>query len=593
MRIKKQERIAGVLLGIYICFFSAHLKLFDFFSDQHDAFIAVETTAASSLNGNALNTQKNRTSKIEEKSHQSSEGDNKNDIRNNAVSIEEVKREDTKKDIKGVVIVDKDKNEDEQNIEGETTNAIDTSTIVIDGRPAGAIVSRKIIGTGENQRQVNYVFCEGCKINNLENVYCGDKYDYKKGKHHLSMEEAISEVMEASPDCGVPTVKLVPISNKDETPSSNLGEHKSKLGLEGKWIQDWDYSDRTTYINHEELANWGFSGDAMKPIHRWDSSWRWEDSNSAVTEISTNGFCQVCYKLGITRLFIVGDSITQLFYKALLSLLGFQPVGMSSFDFLTIHNYYIPCDQSDTPAEFRSVEMKYMRVLKLDEVLELGNPSSKVEGIKISEYANFIESNPNRTAIIFNTGAHMKDLNEYKEGFDFLLNWLDSLKVKDSSKIIGFYRDTVPGHPECEPHGIKGDSSKKENFNKTMLQLEPYADYDQYRETTDSMIQKAKENKSSVEWPWYWYQHANGTLESYNTYSKEVFAKRSNDSFRVHWLNTYNSTILRRDGHDAFGDCLHYHVPGPVDWWVHFFYSTLLDAAGLKQEPSIVHKMKL
>ena len=104
MRIKKQERIAGVLLGIYICFFSAHLKLFDFFSDQHDAFIAVETTAASSLNGNALNTQKNRTSKIEEKSHQSSEGDNKNDIRNNAVSIEEVKREDTKKDIKGVFV---------------------------------------------------------------------------------------------------------------------------------------------------------------------------------------------------------------------------------------------------------------------------------------------------------------------------------------------------------------------------------------------------------------------------------------------------------------------------------------------------------
>ena len=584
MRSLKLECIALLILGIYLSLFLANLRFFS----AYDEVAAVENPSLSSLKAvvDPLDTHNNASFKIEKKYQQNVGDDNgSNLIRNKVLSIEESKEKgDDKKGI-GIVKVEESNHDSGQNIEVEVVHRIDTSTIIIDGRPAGAIVSTKIIGKGDNQRKVNYVFCEGCRINMVDNIYCGSKYDYKLRKGKLSMEQAIAEVMKNHPTCAVPAVKHVPISNENESSSADLREHQSNLGLEGHWVQDWEYSKRTTYINFEEWVNWGFDAKAPKEIYRWDSSWRWEDSNSLVAETSLNGFCQVCYKLGITRLFLLGDSVTQIFYKGLLSLIGLPPLGKDDFDFLTIGAYGIPCDQSDTPAEFRAVELKYLRVLRMNDIERLYDPSHKVLGLlKVSEYASFIETNPNRTAIVFNTGAHMKDLNEYRNGFHLLLSWLDSLKVRDPSKMIGFFRDTVPGHPECEPHGIKGDNLKKENFNKTIRQLKPYADYDEYRKTTDAMIQKAKQKKSSVEWPWYWYQHANGTIESYNTYSKEIFAKRSNESFPIHWLNTYNSTILRRDGHDGFGDCLHYHVPGPGDWWIHFFYSTLLNMAGLKEE---------
>ena len=47
----------------------------------------------------------------------------------------------------------------------------------------------------------------------------------------------------------------------------------------------------------------------------------------------------------------------------------------------------------------------------------------------------------------------------------------------------------------------------------------------------------------------------------------------------IQWLNIFRSSILRRDGHVGFDDCSHWAHPGPSDWWVHFFYSHLLDLA--------------
>jgi len=68
-------------------------------------------------------------------------------------------------------------------------------------------------------------------------------------------------------------------------------------------------------------------------------------------------------------------------------------------------------------------------------------------------------------------------------------------------------------------------------------------------------------------------------FEAYNGYSHKKIQERSDDKVRIHWLNVYNSSVLRRDGHVGFGDCLHYYSPGPTDWWVHFFYSAIRDLA--------------
>ena len=425
------------------------------------------------------------------------------------------------------------------------------------------------------KKEPKLVYCASCRWDpNVRQQSCEDKKTFKKNRYKLTEEEAIAEITKFHPHCLERAVQLVP-------DSGNPLKRLSNRGIEGEWVQDWEYANRTDYINHEEQERWGFPDDGYrKPLRSFGSSWRWEDYNSPVAEISKNGFCQVAFELNVTRLLVVGDSMSQNFHKAFVSLLRIAPKYYAG---LFKRDGKLPCRQSDTPDYFKEVTIKYMRITKLEDVLSISDPSFEIEGKTVSDFSNFIETNENRTAVVLNIGAHMKDLEMYKTGFNAVLKWLDERNVKDPSQILAFYRDTVPGHPECLPIGTKEESKSKESFNKTLLETVPYSNYAEYRTTTDAMLEKVKLNESSVEWPWYWYQHANGTFETYNEYSKEIIARRSNDKIKVHWINFYNSTILRQDRHEGFGDCLHYRAPGPGDWWVHLFYSALLDVAGLRE----------
>jgi hypothetical protein len=71
-------------------------------------------------------------------------------------------------------------------------------------------------------------------------------------------------------------------------------------------------------------------------------------------------------------------------------------------------------------------------------------------------------------------------------------------------------------------------------------------------------------------------------IEHYNDYSYWMIQNRA--MAKIHWLNIYPSAILRRDGHIGFQDCVHYYLPGPVDWWSHFFHSMLVDLAAAQSE---------
>ena len=74
-------------------------------------------------------------------------------------------------------------------------------------------------------------------------------------------------------------------------------------------------------------------------------------------------------------------------------------------------------------------------------------------------------------------------------------------------------------------------------------------------------------------------------VPSFNDYAKRHLPEH------VSYINIYNMTVLRQDGHVGFGDCLHYYYPGPVDWWVHLWYSSLKDmaAAAAAAAPETIH----
>jgi hypothetical protein len=249
----------------------------------------------------------------------------------------------------------------------------------------------------------------------------------------------------------------------------------------------------------------------------------------------------------------MGDSLSNEFQRSLVSLLGHPPSGhkATTFNgqFLPIS---IPC-QLDASSfivnilSYRRSPIADWKALAAETQLLRNN-----ETIKNNGQRDFVENNPNRTAIVANIGTWMQSMEEYQEGFDSLLSWLDSFHP---TKIIAFYRETIPGHPGCKPHGETGQEKDYDWIHP--VHEEPHANYESF----------ARLNTT------YNYD----LFEAFNGYSRKKIQKRSDDNVTIHWLNVYNSSVLRRDGHIGCGDCLHYYLPGPTDWWAHFFYTAVRD----------------
>ena len=162
----------------------------------------------------------------------------------------------------------------------------------------------------------------------------------------------------------------------------------------------------------------------------------------------------------------------------------------------------------------------------------------------------------------------MKSMKDYKEAFDSLVQWLDSFP--DPSKVVAIFRPTIPGHVGCQPSG-------NNNWSLPVLET-PHRSYNDYETTTkNALLNGAVTTQQAYNWP---------LIEEYNAYSRQALNQRSDDNdssirkrVKIHWLNVFNSSVLRRDGHVGFEDCLHFYNPGPTDWWVHFFYTMMLDLA--------------
>ena len=67
---------------------------------------------------------------------------------------------------------------------------------------------------------------------------------------------------------------------------------------------------------------------------------------------------------------------------------------------------------------------------------------------------DFVAGNPNGTAVVWNIGAHTKDLGgEYRTAFDAFVGWFDRWSrgegCVDAGRLHVFFRETVPNHPGC------------------------------------------------------------------------------------------------------------------------------------------------
>ena len=309
-------------------------------------------------------------------------------------------------------------------------------------------------------------------------------------------------------------------------------------GTHGHWVQDWDYAKTAQYKTfgrypYEQLANHYFQASPSQPF-RDATSWKWQDTNNCPTTlISIHGICKTVHDLGVTRIYTIGDSLSQGFSRTLRALVGF-PEEAANFPCRQVLT--IPC-----PAPYPAIQEWQSRwdgnVTTLETVVD----------------RNFIQDNDDRNLLIFNIGVHIHSMDEYKHNFQGLLTWIDTLQQTRRNDLVSF-RNTSPGHANCTPLEQPRSVNWTIPFNVT-----PFENYADWKKTETTLFD--------------WH-----LMEAFNEYSKPLIDERP----YIHWFNIFNSTVLRRDGHVGGTDCLHYSYPGPISWWVHLWYSMLLDLVELR-----------
>jgi len=184
-----------------------------------------------------------------------------------------------------------------------------------------------------------------------------------------------------------------------------------------------------------------------------------------------------------------------------------------------------------------------------------GNPfpqSPRSEFVFDNSTREFIASSTtDRLLGIFNGGAHYHNRSHYYEDLDKMLNILADLGRPHDLYI---FRSTSPGHEGCGPRSRK---FAWENGTRDV----PFTSYDDYLKTFNG-------RKHRFDWD---------EFEHYNHYAKDLFYERNRlgKPPMMHFLDIFNMTALRHDGHAAPADCLHYRTPGPIDWWNHMLFNYL------------------
>jgi len=177
-------------------------------------------------------------------------------------------------------------------------------------------------------------------------------------------------------------------------------------------------------------------------------------------------------------------------------------------------------------------------------------PRSPRGAYSISEATRAFLHGTRKAIAIFNIGAHYHNFTHYEEDLRVLLDGLPELYRPDD---IYFFRSTSPGHPNCEPRTKDIDWS----VGPKIIPLQNYSEYDP---------------GTAYDW---------NQFERYNDYTRRAILRHNADRDRtpVHYLNIWNMTVYRHDAHTAPADCLHFHDPGPTDWWNHLLFTYLQNLA--------------
>jgi len=382
------------------------------------------------------------------------------------------------------------------------------------------------------------------------------------------------------PSAGKVLALPIPSDGRNQEHNSSTTVDCQKVrGEHGEWEEDLVMASKTQYLPvmgfRQRMFQRRYGSNATMPQTTF--AWRETRYPQCALELMTReGFCAVLERLKIANVFFVGDSMTQAMYFSMMGLLhiGREHSGYGgSVDCFGNSSFRLFFDRSNLYAVGKPPPESLAKVDvwghdKIEVIAGYGQngigqcpPTNDTSRMKHGRKRNFdfkdgacpwIEGYrrlQGRTLLIINHGAAFHSVEYFSKSLDGVLKSLDNVPKRDD---VAFFRSVSPGHFDC--------------FNATDRYAlnRPLANYSEYLRLAET---------SMYSWD---------KFKLYNSYARERIEEREhsgNNTFPLRFLNVFNMTALRPDGHTAANDCLHYELPGPVDWWNHLLYTTLLDLA--------------
>jgi len=248
------------------------------------------------------------------------------------------------------------------------------------------------------------------------------------------------------------------------------------------------------------------------------------------------------------------------------------PVHKGKYEYNYGYTDEVDCGTESSP---KMIELSFVRN---DRLLETNNRDFDCKNEFCYPFTHRYMTYPGKTLLIFNTGSHCTSNRTGPPYQDVILNFIDQVqKIFHKPDDIVFFRTTSPGHGKC------GTAT------------EPYEDYEAYLDQGDGEPGYwGKVRSTGYEWEKFGDMNAFAmeAIEQHNQYVSQVKATQAP---LIHMLDSYYMTLLRPDGHFGSsdnmdkdkrkkGDCLHYSLPGPPDWWNHLLWAEVMDLASQQDE---------
>jgi hypothetical protein len=218
---------------------------------------------------------------------------------------------------------------------------------------------------------------------------------------------------------------------------------------------------------------------------------------------------------------VIGDSISHLFFGSLVLQTGCP--GYSSPSGQPVDHIYpwMTAGDGNSPLVGVCGGTAKVRYIRNDNLAEMGGD--------VYQNRMFWEDVRGFDVVVFNTGAHFIDAASHSAR---MKDFATKLKTYTDPSQHLFWRPTIPGHPNCEAFKVPGAPG------------EPVLS-----------------SGSGFHWREF---HARDAV------SLSIIKAVAPD-VQMTTVQSYDSGVMRKDRHIGAGDCLHYCMPGPVDWWVRIF----------------------